>query len=128
MSDEGAARGVTPVLLAETLAPCVEFWARFGFGVTVTVPEAPPFDFAIVQAGGLEIMLQTRASVMADLAATPAPGGAVVYVQVATIESVLPAIEAGRIAVPRRTTFYGADEIWVWDPAGNLVGFAARPG
>ncbi len=28
------------------------------------------------------------------------------------------------IVVPRRTTFYGSTEIFVREPAGNVVGFA----
>ena len=36
--------------------------------------------------------------------------------------------EAGRFAAeviaPRRTTFYGSDEIWVREPGGNVVGFS----
>jgi hypothetical protein len=29
------------------------------------------------------------------------------------------------VAVPRRTTFYGADEIFLYEPGGNIIGLSA---
>ncbi len=37
-------------------------------------------------------------------------------------------LEGIEVVVPRRTTFYGADEIFVRAPCGTLVGFAADQG
>lgn len=120
-------RSVAPILVADDLAPSLAFWTdRLGFAVTVTVPEAPPFDFAIVTANGCEIMLQARASVGADLPAIGPAGPALIYLSVPSLQAVIDAIEPQSVIVPRRTTFYGADEIWVREPGGNVVGFAAH--
>jgi hypothetical protein len=90
------------------------------------VPEAAPYDFVIVARDGVEVIPQTRASAAADTGDMTANirGGAL-YLSVGAIDPVLAALGAAEIVVPRRTTFYGADEVWVRDPAGNLVGFAA---
>lgn len=46
------------------------------------------------------------------------------YCEVDTLEG---ARERGQVVIPDRTTFYGARETWVRDPAGTLVGFAVMP-
>jgi catechol 2,3-dioxygenase-like lactoylglutathione lyase family enzyme len=120
-------KSLAPILLVEGIAPNLGFWVdRLGFAVTTTVPEQAPFDFAIVARDGVEVMLQTRASAGADLGAdVPAGGGAAVYVSVAALDPVIDALGDAEVVVARRTTFYGADEIFVRDPDGNLIGFAA---
>ncbi len=40
------------------------------------------------------------------------------------IEAVERAVQGVEIVVPRRQTFYGADEIGVREPGGNVVMFA----
>jgi hypothetical protein len=52
----------------------------------------------------------------------------ILYLTVATLEPVLEAVGDAEIAVPRRQTFYGADEIFIYDPAANVIGFAAPAG
>ncbi len=72
-------------------------------------------------------MYQTRASVENDLPAllaTPG-GGSVLYLEVADLDPIVAALEGVEVVVPRRKTFYGADEIWVREPGGHVVGFAA---
>ncbi len=80
----------------------------------------------ILQSGSVELMYQTRASVEAEhpsLADTPM-GGNLLFVQVDDIDAVEAALKGVEVIVPRRTTFYGADEISVREPGGNLVTFA----
>ncbi len=40
------------------------------------------------------------------------------------IDAIEKAVAGAEIVVPRRTTFYGSTEIFVREPAGNVVGFA----
>lgn len=126
--EQAGIKSITPILIVETIEPCLSFWVdRLGFALTTTVPEAGPFDFVIVQRGGVSVMLQSARSASQDLAtAAPTPGQAALYVGVPAIDALLPALAGAPIAVARRETFYGADEIWVRDPAGNLIGFAAE--
>jgi catechol 2,3-dioxygenase-like lactoylglutathione lyase family enzyme len=127
MTDNITLKSLAPILIVDDIAPCLPFWAeRLGFSLVTTVPEAPPFGFAILARDGIEIMLQTRASSVADTGdITRDVRVSVVYLSVGAIDPVIAALGEADIAVPRRTTFYGADEVWVRDPAGNLVGFAA---
>ncbi len=121
-----AVKSVAPILVVDAIEPCLPFWRAAGFEPGVTVPEAPPYAFAILSSAGHEIMLQTRASVIDD---TPAVAdsvtGSVLYISVDALEPVLAALAGAPVAVPRRTTFYGADEIFLRDPAGNVIGFSA---
>jgi catechol 2,3-dioxygenase-like lactoylglutathione lyase family enzyme len=117
---------MSPVLVVPSIAPCLAFYAKLGFTVTVTVPDEEPFGFAILQREGLELMLQTRASVLGDIpAVAEAVAASILYIGVDALEPVMAAVADAPVAVARRRTFYGADEIFVLDPAGNIVGFAA---
>ncbi|MGH7539880.1 MAG: hypothetical protein ACRELC_02670 [Gemmatimonadota bacterium] len=66
--------------------------------------------------GGVEIMYQTRSSIAGDvpqLAGTPA-GGSLLYIEVEDdLDGVESALEGVEIVHPRRTSFYGADELIV---------------
>jgi hypothetical protein len=115
--------------MVSAIEPCLGFWQKLGFQVTVTVPETAPFDFAMVARDSFQVMLQTQASVRNDM-----PGVAervtssLLYLSVASLDAVIAALADMPIVVKRRTTFYGADEIFVADPCGNVIGLAAHGG
>jgi uncharacterized glyoxalase superfamily protein PhnB len=119
---------ITPILYVDAIEPVLPFWEeRLGFTRTTEVPEGDRLGFVILAKDGVEIMYQTRASVAADvpaLADTPM-GGTILFIEVDSLEPVLAALEGIEPVVPRRQTFYGADEMSVREPAGNIVGFAA---
>ena len=46
------------------------------------------------------------------------------YIEVTDIDDVERRLAGWDLVVPRRTTFYGATEIGVREPAGNLIVFA----
>jgi hypothetical protein len=118
---------LTPILYVEEIEPCVPFWTeRLGFTKTVEVPEGDRSGFVILKRGDVEVMYQTRASVENDvpsLADMPMKGS-ILFIEVDDIAAVERALQGVEVAVPRRKTFYGADELFVREPAGNLVGFA----
>ena len=117
---------VTPLLYVEEIEPCLSFWEKVGFQKTVEVPHGDRLGFAILQSGTIEIMYQTRASVADDLPAlADSPmRGSFLFVEVPDLDAVERALSAAEKVVPRRKTFYGADEIVVREPAGNTVTFA----
>ncbi len=120
---------LTPVLYVEEIEPVLDFWKRLGFEVTAEVPEGDQLGFVILQSGPVELMYQTRTSVEKDvpaLAQTPM-GGTLLFVQVDDLDPVIEALEGVEVTFPRRTTFYGADEIGVREPGGNAVTFAHFP-
>lgn len=118
---------LTPVLLVDAIEPVLSFWMeRLGFEKTVEVPHKDRLGFVILVRDSIEVMYQTRASVEDDvgpLAESPMRG-TFLFFQVDDLDDI-----AGRLAgvepvVPRRKTFYGADELIVRAPCGNVVTFA----
>ncbi len=118
---------LTPILFVEAIEPVLPFWMdRLGFEKTSEVSEGDRLGFVILRRGGVEIMYQTRESVANDvppLASQPL-GGSMLFVKVEDLDAVERALEEVEPVVPRRKTFYGADELIVREPAGNVVTFA----
>src|ERR1700676_3158569 len=66
--DEMTLKQLTPVLIVDAVEHCIKFWTdRLGFSVT---NHAPGLDgkliFASVEKAGIEIMYQTKASVISE--------------------------------------------------------------
>lgn len=125
---ENGVKKITPVLFAQEIEPCVNFWVeRLGFEKTIEVPEGEKLGFAMLQKGGVELMYQSYASVEKD-AATVADlarkGPSFLFVEVHNLDAIIAATQGAPVVVPVRTTFYGATEICVKDPAGHVVTFA----
>ena len=119
---------ITPVLYVEQIEPCASFWIeRLGFQKTVEVPDGGRLGFVILERGGVEIMYQSLASAAKDapdVAADINGGRTFLYVEVDRLEDVIAAMKGANIVLPERTTFYGARELGVKDPAGHVVVFA----
>jgi uncharacterized glyoxalase superfamily protein PhnB len=119
---------ITPVLFAEEIEPCLTFWVeRMGFTKTVEVPDGDKLGFAVLQKGSVELMYQSYASADKDvpaLAAVVRSGPTFLYVEVENLDEVIAVLAGTEVVIPVRTTFYGAREIGVRDPAGHLVTFA----
>ena len=121
---------LTPVLIVDAVEPCVAFWTeRLGFAVENQVPGPDGrLVFASVKRGGIEIMYQTRASVIAEQPDTEADLGGhstVLFITVTNLDAVEAAMAGAPVVKPRHTTFYGSTEFYVKEPGGNTVGFAA---
>ncbi len=114
---------LSPVLIVDAIEPCLSFWTeRLGFTKIVEVPEGDRLGFVILQRDAVEVMYQSRESVRKDippLANTPA--GTALYIGVSDIAAAEKAVKGLEIVVPRRKTFYGAEEIGVREPGGNAV-------
>ena len=121
---------ITPILFAEEIEPCIQFWTdRLGFQKTVEVPEGDKLAFAIVEKNGLELMYQSFASVEKENAATGAAarkGPSFLYIEVEDLNAALEATKGVEVVMPVRTTFYGAKEFGVKDPAGHYFIFAQQ--
>lgn len=120
---------ITPVLFVRDVAPCVSFWVeRLGFEKTVEVPQGDQIGFAIVQKGDIEIMYQSFASAEKDVPTMAKEIGSgsrtFLYVEVDKLHEVITAISGISVVLPLRTTFYGAKEIGINDPAGHIIVFA----
>lgn len=119
---------ITAVLYVEQIEPCAQFWVeRLGFEKTAEVPDGDRLGFAILQKNGVEIMYQSFASAEKEapaLANEISGGRTFLYVEVDNLDDVIHAMKGANLVLPLRTTFYGAKEIGVKDPAGHMVVFA----
>jgi uncharacterized glyoxalase superfamily protein PhnB len=119
---------ITPVLFAEEIEPCVKFWVeRLGFQKTVEVPEGNKLGFAMLQKGNVELMYQNYASADKDVSAASEAvrkGPTFLYVEVENLDEAIAAVKGAEVVIPVRTTFYGAREIGIKDPAGHFITFA----
>lgn len=118
-------RKVTPILLAQDVRACVDFWAAFGLRASVTVPDGDGIGFAIVARDGIEIMYQSVASARAQRPeAIERVDRSILFLEVESLDEVLGTLPATQTVVPDHVTEYGAREVYVRDPAGNLIGFS----
>lgn len=121
---------LTPVMIVDRVEPCLAFWVeRFGFAVDNQVPGPDgALVFASARKDLVEVMYQTRASVIAERpeAAAELTGHSVaLFLTVEDIDATEQALAGAPIVKPRHQTFYGSTEIYVREPGGNTVGFAA---
>lgn len=117
---------LTPLLYVESIEPSLGFWEKLGFQKTTEVPHGDKLGFVILENGGIEVMYQTRASVAEDIAplANSPMKGSFLFIEVDDLDAIERALADAEKVVPRRKTFYGADELIVKEPAGNTVTFA----
>lgn len=128
-----AVTALAPVLIVDSVEPCIEFWTdRLGFKKENEVPgDNGKLIFASVKKAGVEIMYQTKASVLADSPsqASELDGhSTTLFITVpstADLDSAERAVSGAPIVKARHKTFYGSDEFYVREPGGNVVGFAA---
>ena len=125
-----ALKQLTPVLIVDQVEPCIQFWVdRFGFTATNQVPGPDgSLVFASVDKDGIEVMYQTRASVIADAperAAELNGRSIVLFVTVDDFDATEQALAGAPVVKPRHQTFYGSTEIYVREPGGHTVGFAS---
>jgi uncharacterized glyoxalase superfamily protein PhnB len=124
---------LAPVLIVEAVEPSVRFWTeQLGFTKENEVPGPDgKLIFASVRKDGVEIMYQTRASVVADnaSAATELTGRSVTLFitvpGVADLDEIARRSKGAAVVKARHDTFYGTTEFYIREPGGNIVGFAA---
>src|SRR5437588_179002 len=112
-----------PPLLEEMVADvekAIQFYRdNLGFTVIITVPESEAKVFAMLQRDQVELMLQSKASLMTDI---PAVGSRainpsiVLYIEVDDIHEFHDKVKASvEIVKPLGSTFYGMTEFYVKD-------------
>ena len=120
---------LTPVLIVDEIGPCLGFWTG-GLGLEQVHQVPGPngkLMFASVKQGGIEVMYQSRASVLEDdpaMAVELAGRSIVLFIEVDDLDAVEQAVTGAPVVKPRHTTFYGSAEIYVREPGGHTVGFA----
>lgn len=123
---------LTPNLVVHDVQAAIDFYTIvLGFKRAITVPDAPPYVFASVTAGDIEIFFNDQKAVAQDyppLAKDPLGGTMTLFLECEGIEEVLRAVEksGARIVMPLKTQFYGMREFAFMDPQGWTVTMAER--
>lgn len=117
-------RKLTQILVVDSVEECLPFWTKLGFEVRAEVPHDNKIGFVILGNADTELMLQSHASVDADLPAIKGKYTNLLYAEVELLDEVERTQNKNTVLVPRRKTFYGAQEIWVQDPSGCVIGFS----
>jgi lactoylglutathione lyase len=120
---------LTPNLMVEDVRHTLTFYQDIlGFNVVMTLPETAPFDFAIVQRDGVELMFQSRQSLSENV---PALAGSAIgasqtfYIEVAGISQLYQQLrDKVEIVVDLHTTFYGTQEVYFRDINGYILSFS----
>lgn len=125
-------KSIVANLIVESIEDMLPFYRRLGFTVKVEVPHPVgstegKLGFVILAHGETELMMQSRASIAADVDGLASDTYRVMlYVTVDSLAPIREALGDWPRVLPERTTFYGAREIIVRDPAGNVLGFASH--
>src|SRR6266403_1078307 len=127
MSTHYSLKGLAPVLIVDAVEPSLKFWTeQLGFAKDNEVPGPDgKLIFASVKKDGVEIMCQTRASVIADdpAAAADLNGRSVtLFITVPTIADlggIARANKSAPVVKKRPDTFYGTTEFYIREPGGN---------
>jgi uncharacterized glyoxalase superfamily protein PhnB len=120
---------LTPNLMVEDVARTLTFYREvLGFDIVTTLPEKAPFDFAIVQRDGVELMFQSRQSLSENV---PALAGSTIgasqtfYIEVTEISDLYHRLrDKVEIVVDLHTTFYGTQEVYFRDVNGYILSFS----
>jgi hypothetical protein len=119
---------VTPILVVDAIEPALPFWEALGFAQASPSWVDGKLNFVSLAKDGLELHYHTKA----DLEGTiPAAAGmladttSLVYLTVDDLDRVVAGLGDAEVVIPRRRTAWGADEIYVREPGGNVIAFAA---
>lgn len=116
----------TPILFVESIETSLPFFEAVGFAQVMDVPHGDHLGFVILSDGKVELMLQSFDSLAEDMPqlVDTARGKTFLFVEVPDLAAIETALAGHPIFLPRRTTFYGADETGYIEPGGHYVTFA----
>ncbi len=122
---------LTPNLIVSDVGRSLAFYRDvLGFTVGPTVPDAPPFVFAIVQSGPVEVFLNAPEPAIAEYPAfkgRPIGGTLTLFIEVVDIARAHESLkDRVKIVMPLEHKWYGVTEFAFEDPDGYLITFAER--
>ena len=119
-------RNSTPILFVERIEASLPFFEAVGFVKVMDVPDGDRLGFCILDCAGVEVMLQSFASLAADMPALSATarGRGFLFMEVPDLAAVEAALAGHAVYMPRRSTFYGSEETGFIEPGGHYVTFA----
>jgi len=124
-------KSLTPNLIVSNVERSVAFYRdTLGFEVNTTVPEQPPYVFALMKHGGVQIFLNAPEPAAAEYPAfkdRPIGGTLTLFIEVEGVRQVHASL-AGRVTIvmPLEKKWYGLTEFACVDPDGYVITFAER--
>ena len=122
---------LTPNLIVANVERSAEFYRDvLGFSVQMTVPDAPPFAFAIVTTGSVEVFLNSQESAAAEypaFAGRPIGGTLTLFIEVVNIVEAYESLKGTvDVVMPLEKKWYGMTEFAFLDPDGYVITYAER--
>ena len=122
---------LTPNLLVANVERSLAFYVgTLGFERGLTVPEAPPFAFASVTSGAIEIFFNEATAAVKEYPAfvgKPLGATGTMFIEVEGIDAIHDRLKPHvTIVMPIITQWYGMREFAIEDPDGYVITFAER--
>ena len=122
---------LTPNLLVASVERSLAFYVdTLGFARGMTVPDQPPFAFASVTGGAVEIFFNDAAGAVKEypgFAGKPIGCTGTLFIEVTGVDALHDRLKpAVTIVMPIETKFYGMREFAIADPDGYVITFAER--
>jgi lactoylglutathione lyase len=122
---------LTPNLVVADVERSIAFYREvLGFAVTTTVPDAPPYVFAILASGGVEVFLNAPEAAYAEypeLMTRPLGGTFTMFIETDDVNGLHESLnDRVRIVMPLEKKWYGVTEFAIADPDGYVITFAQR--
>jgi hypothetical protein len=116
----------TPLLVVDAIEPHLALWRdQLGYAILAGVPEGESLGFVLLARDDQRLMFQTQRSLEKDCPAVAAHHPtSFLYTDVDSLADLEKAMGAAEILVPRRTTFYGAHEVFYRTSSGHIAAFA----
>jgi catechol 2,3-dioxygenase-like lactoylglutathione lyase family enzyme len=127
--DENMAKSITANLMVSDMTETIAFYHDvLGFEIVMTQPESGPYDWAMMQSGGAQLMFQTIDSLgdeLPEISERPLGGSFTLFMvvpDVSSINDLLP--DNVHIVKELHQTFYGMLEVTIKDPDGYIITIA----
>jgi lactoylglutathione lyase len=122
---------ITPNLLVASVERSLAFYIdTLGFTRGLTVPEQPPFVFASVTSGAVEIFFNDAATAVKEypgFAGKPIGATGTLFIEMEGVDALHDRLKPRvKIVMPIVTQFYGMREFAVEDVDGYVLTFAER--
>jgi len=124
---------LTPNLIVSNVEQSAAFYRDvLGFSVQMTVPDAPPYAFAIMTSGPVEVFLNSPEAAYEEYPSfknQPLGGTMTLFMEVTEIEEVYASLAPQvRVVMPLEKKWYGMTEFGFLDPDGYIITYAQRTG
>ncbi len=122
---------LTPNLVVSDVSRSLAFYRDvLGFEMEFSVPDKPPYVFAAVHSGPVEIFLNAPEPAIAEYPAfkdLPIGGTLTLFIEVAGVRRLHDELrDRVTIVMPLEKKWYGLTEFAIADPDGYLITFAER--